>query len=117
MKTHKDNAHKLETDLADAEKARAELLRSLDSLETEVVQRSSELDALRAQLEQLSQLNGALQVLKAKRETTGAENTKRKASLAREVQGTTLQQLMAMQVRFYRSSHRIAMRDDDCDPF
>lgn len=97
LKTHKDNAHKLQTDLADAEKARAELFRNLETLEEAVQQRASELGSQRARLEQLSQVTSAIQVLKAKRDTTVAETAKRKAALVREVQNTSMEQLQAMQ--------------------
>jgi|APGre2960657444_1045066.scaffolds.fasta_scaffold00059_23 hypothetical protein len=57
------------------------------------------LDELRAQTAKMSELSGALQVLKAKRDTTVAENQKRKLALGREVDDSSLEQLLGVQVR------------------
>jgi len=98
LKTHKDNAHKLETDLATAEAARADLFNRLSALHKEETQQTGNLTALRAQLEELSHLLSAIQVLKAKRDTTVAETAKRQSALLREVQNTSLEQLQSMAV-------------------
>ena len=57
------------------------------------------LDELRAQLDKMSEISGALQVLKAKRDTTVAENQKRKLALGRLIENSSLDELLGVQVR------------------
>lgn len=99
LKTHKDNAHKLQTDLASADQSRTELVQSLKQLMEDAGAQETMLDELRAQTAKMSELSGALQVLKAKRDTTVAENQKRKLALGREVDDSSLEQLLGVQVR------------------
>lgn len=99
LRTHKDGAHKLQTDLTEAEGAHGALLAQMQ----ELVATEKEADAVvkerGALLAKVDALVSDLKVLEAKRDTTVAENVRRHAALDNELEAP-MEKLLAYQENF-----------------
>ena len=115
LKLYKDNAHKLSVDQEEADRSRAALLEDNTRLEGEAKEALGELEGRQAALAQLSELLGSLQVLQARRDTTLAENARRKAALTLEVKDSTLAEMLKMQEQFEDNKRAISARKSNIE--
>ena len=97
LKNLKDQAHKLKSDLGATEAERAKHMEDLQVLQDKAVEKEAELGKCQEILSRLQTLHQELTVLKARRDTTVMEATRRKDALAKVIEGTTLEDLLKLQ--------------------
>jgi DNA repair protein RAD50 len=97
LKNLKDQAHKLKSDLGATEAERAKHMEDLQVLQDKAVEKEVELGKCQEILSRLQALHQELSVLKARRDTTVMEATRRKEALTQEIAGSTLEDLLKLQ--------------------
>ena len=99
LRAHKDGAHKLRMDLADAERAHDATLKQMQELEHEIVQRQQRVDALNGTLNKIGGATQNTRVMEARRETLVAEVARRQEALQQHIDAP-LEKLLEMQRKF-----------------
>jgi hypothetical protein len=101
LRVHKDNSHKLNIELQEAERLHTETLNRMNELEHEIRARNTRVEELSGSLGQIAGIASALRVLEARRDALVLENTRRLSALSHEIEAP-LPQLLEAQVRHAR---------------